>query len=187
MYAIDARFPGQLPARVVAAYREVSRLWHQFLRNDQPDPAAGPAAGRQLPYQPGYQPGHQSGHQSGHQLGQHQHGQQHSQGRKRKAIDLGPSSPTSPRPASPRKSPRTTYLIRPVDIDIDLTIGLRRLFGPTARWLSDEQYIGAVKASRLPPGEALIVVLPTGGGKSALFLLPPLVEPTGTTIVVVPF
>jgi len=28
VYAIDARFPGQLPARVVAAYREVSRLWH---------------------------------------------------------------------------------------------------------------------------------------------------------------
>jgi len=35
--------------------------------------------------------------------------------------------------------------------------------------------------------ESLIVVLPTGGGKSVLFILPGLIKEAGISIVVVPF
>ena len=35
--------------------------------------------------------------------------------------------------------------------------------------------------------DTLIVILPTGGGKSVLFILPALIEAGGTSIVIMPF
>ena len=78
---------------------------------------------------------------------------------------------------------------------IDLDAGLRKLFGPSAGWKSDQQRMGmerimALRHNRLR-SEMLILVLPTGGGKSIFFMLPAAAENVGlgspTSVVVVPF
>ncbi|EOA80665.1 uncharacterized protein SETTUDRAFT_51621, partial [Exserohilum turcica Et28A] len=51
------------------------------------------------------------------------------------------------------------------------------------RLVEQEQALHAVLEKQTP----LIVVLPTGGGKSLLFTLPACVEETGVTVVVVPY
>ena len=65
--------------------------------------------------------------------------------------------------------------------------GLRRLIGEHARWKTEEQGEAMEKVMSMTRRETLIVVLPTGGGKSVLFMLPALIESSGTSIVVVPF
>lgn len=67
--------------------------------------------------------------------------------------------------------------------------GLRQLFGPTARWKSAEQGQAVERVMAMKAYERLIVVLPTGGGKSPLFMLPTILpgREGGTTVVVVPF
>ncbi|CAJ2504607.1 Uu.00g120010.m01.CDS01 [Anthostomella pinea] len=65
--------------------------------------------------------------------------------------------------------------------------GLRTLLGINARWKTEEQRAAMAKVMAIKDGQALIVVLPTGGGKSILFMLPAVTEKTGTTVVVVPF
>ncbi|RYP53350.1 hypothetical protein DL770_010995 [Monosporascus sp. CRB-9-2] len=117
-YALDIRFPGQLQPQMIANYREISRLWHQYLGLDDENAGGG------------------GGEEGG---------------------------------------------------GVDIEAGLRRLLGEGARWRSGEQRDAMAKVMALQGGQVLIVVLPTGGGKSILFILPPAVEKLGTTVVVVPF
>jgi superfamily II DNA helicase RecQ len=75
---------------------------------------------------------------------------------------------------------------------IEVDAGLARLFGPTARWYSKAQRDGMVRIAALRAtgarSEVLIVVLPTGGGKSVFFMLPAAMEQDGSvSVVVVPF
>jgi hypothetical protein len=63
--------------------------------------------------------------------------------------------------------------------------GLAQLHGDQAKFLSVEQQQALYLV--LARDRDLLVVLPTGGGKSLLFQLPPLIEKGLTTIVVVPF
>jgi len=67
--------------------------------------------------------------------------------------------------------------------------GLQQLLGPTARWKSAEQGQAVERIMAMKAHERLIVVLPTGGGKSLLFMLPAILEEKdrGTIVVVVPF
>ena len=44
-----------------------------------------------------------------------------------------------------------------------------------------------VRVMRMGPGSVLIMVLPTGSGKSILFIVLAAIEHSGTSIVVVPF
>lgn len=69
-----------------------------------------------------------------------------------------------------------------------MAAGLRRLLGEGATWRSDKQ--GEAARTILGPegrDESVIMVLPTGAGKSVLFMLPAVMRDTGTSIVVVPF
>lgn len=71
-------------------------------------------------------------------------------------------------------------------MDEEIRKGLKQLFGPKSQWKTPEQGQAMKKIMRMQGAESLIVVLPTGGGKSVLFMLPALLT-TDTTIVVVPF
>jgi superfamily II DNA helicase RecQ len=89
---------------------------------------------------------------------------------------------------------------KPTDADAgktyDIDAGLEKMFGTGARWKTAQQREGmemimALQDDRLG-SKLLILVLPTGGGKSVFFMLPSLVEDKGsvagsTSIVVVPF
>ncbi|KPI44936.1 ATP-dependent DNA helicase tlh1, partial [Cyphellophora attinorum] len=64
---------------------------------------------------------------------------------------------------------------------------LQQMYGPGAAWKTVEQRQAMLQVLHVPVGQALVVVLPTGGGKSVLFTLLGLIQPTRTHIVVVPF
>jgi superfamily II DNA or RNA helicase len=61
---------------------------------------------------------------------------------------------------------------------------LQGLYGDDAQFTSVEQEIAIMRV--LARQEDLLVVLPTGGGKSLLFQLPPILEPDLTTVVILP-
>ena len=65
--------------------------------------------------------------------------------------------------------------------------GPRAFYGRNAIWKSREQRKGMREVMRLRGKACLIIVLPTGGGKSIFLMLPSKVEVYGTTVVVVPF
>ncbi|KAK4205819.1 hypothetical protein QBC37DRAFT_393824, partial [Rhypophila decipiens] len=68
-----------------------------------------------------------------------------------------------------------------------MTDGLRRLFGPKATWQSNKQAESMRSIMALKADQTAIHVLPTGAGKSILFMLPAVMQDTGTSIMVVPF
>ena len=65
--------------------------------------------------------------------------------------------------------------------------GLWQLLGNSAIWQSEEQHEGMVKVIRIGDRAVLIVVLPTGGGKSILFMAPAVIEDSSMSIMIVPF
>ena len=80
--------------------------------------------------------------------------------------------------------------------DVDIDAGLRKLFGWGAKWKSKEQRACMVHIITMQSdgvrSDLLIIVLPTGGGKSILFMLPALMDDANTSfglisIVIVPF
>ncbi|SLM36305.1 recq family helicase [Lasallia pustulata] len=73
------------------------------------------------------------------------------------------------------------------EITTEVQTGLQRLLGEQATWKSNEQGEAMHRIMKMNGQETLIVVLPTGGGKSVLFMLPALIASGGTSIVVVPF
>lgn len=68
----------------------------------------------------------------------------------------------------------------------DMADGLRTLLGPEATWRSDKQAESMRSIMSLKTDQTAINVLPTGAGKSILFMLPAVMQETGTSIVVVP-
>jgi superfamily II DNA helicase RecQ len=77
-------------------------------------------------------------------------------------------------------------LSQPVNAQ-DIQRGLEQLVGPQAVWKIPEQGQAMEAIMNLTKGQTLMVVLPTGAGKSFLFMLPALLDDAGTNIVVVPF
>lgn len=69
----------------------------------------------------------------------------------------------------------------------DITNGLQTLFGAAGAWRTVKQEECMRTIFGLGRGRSAICVLPTGAGKSILFLLPAVLPRTGTSIVVVPF
>lgn len=67
--------------------------------------------------------------------------------------------------------------------------GLQQLFRPTVYWKSAEQGQAVERIIAMKAYERLIVVLPTGGGKNLLFMLPTILlgREGRITVVVVPF
>jgi hypothetical protein len=123
-YAVHVGFIGRLQPEMIASYRGVSRLWHQFLE----------AEGRCIP--------------------------DASEGKKRKHIGYEEGDD------SPRIAKRQAQ-----DQDEAMIEGLRRLLGPTATWKSLKQRECMQAILRSKGDEASIYVLPTGAGKSILFML----------------
>ncbi|KAL9565573.1 hypothetical protein ACKAV7_009755 [Fusarium commune] len=72
-------------------------------------------------------------------------------------------------------------------LEDEMADGLRKLLGPKATWRSDKQAESMRSIMALKADQTAINVLPTGAGKSILFMLPAVMEDTGTSIVVVPF
>jgi superfamily II DNA helicase RecQ len=65
----------------------------------------------------------------------------------------------------------------------DVQRGLEQLFGPYATWKLPHQSKVAEKIAGLTGHETVIIMLPTGAGKSALFVLPALWKASGTNII----
>ncbi|KID81895.1 recQ family helicase [Metarhizium guizhouense ARSEF 977] len=65
--------------------------------------------------------------------------------------------------------------------------GLRMLMGPASTWRPGKQRECMEKILALQGEESAICVLPTGAGKSLLFMVPAIMRGGGTNVVVVPF
>jgi superfamily II DNA helicase RecQ len=146
---------------MVANYREISRLWHRYLEleGDGASDGAGASNGIKCPV-------------------------------KRKCTDVDYGS--GDRAADPRKRRREIGEGNGEDDDEEeeewkLRQALQLLLGPAARFRTQEQGDSMRTILKMRPGEVLITVLPTGGGKSILFMLPAIIEGGGANIVVVPF
>lgn len=141
---VHVNYPGQLQPEMIATFREVSRLWHQFLEHD-----AGAAAGA----------------------------------RKRKNKEaMGHATVKRFRLAAMAVEAQP-----PRDPEQERMVGLRKLLGPNATWRSPKQEESMKANMELLGGQSAINVLPTGAGKSILFMLPAVLADGGTSIVVVPF
>jgi superfamily II DNA or RNA helicase len=73
------------------------------------------------------------------------------------------------------------------DIKADSLAALRELEGKSATWRSAKQEECMHAIMQLEGERHLVCVLPTGAGKSILFMAPAMMRGRGTTIVVVPF
>ncbi|KAL6366266.1 hypothetical protein LRP88_00111 [Fusarium phalaenopsidis] len=154
-YAVHIGFPGKLQPEMIATFKEISKLWHQFLEGESAE-EKGPK---------------RKGKGKGKGKGKHQaEGQQGTDG----------SAQTTR-----RKRAKTGKAGR--DVEEDMADGLRTLLGPEATWRSDKQAESMQLIMSLKTGQTAINVLPTGAGKSILFMLPAVMRETGTSIVVVPF
>jgi superfamily II DNA helicase RecQ len=65
------------------------------------------------------------------------------------------------------------------------TVALKRLYGEEATWKESYQHDLILTALRLQPKTGLLAVLPTGYGKSLLFLIPAIVEEESKMVTVV--
>ncbi len=101
---------------------------------------------------------------------------------KRKRESPGPGDVV----AAGAKRVRTAAVVTR-DPERELQDGLCRLLGPGATWRSVKQAECMRVIMGLADGQAAINVLPTGAGKSILFMLPAMLRDDGTSIVVVPF
>jgi superfamily II DNA or RNA helicase len=73
------------------------------------------------------------------------------------------------------------------DAEAESLAALRELEGRSATWRSEKQEECMHAIMRLEGARHLICVLPTGAGKSVLFMAPAVMRGRGTTVVVVPF
>ncbi|KID81227.1 recQ family helicase [Metarhizium guizhouense ARSEF 977] len=137
-YAVNVGTPGRLPTEMINSYRDISRLWHQFLEHGNDVAGSSKRKGRA-----------------------------YTAGGKR-VVD--------------RAARRTAQ-----DVEEDMVNGLRRLYGPASTWKSVVQRECMQAILRMEGEKSMIGVLPTGAGKSVLFMVPSIMDYGGTNIVVVPF
>lgn len=173
-YALDIRFPHQLQPQLVACFREVSCLWHGFLEGAE---GAGSEGG-------GLEPGKRVVKRKAGDIDavsrRQESGEAESRAKKNRQRWKG-SIGSSGAMGDGQEAGKTG------DIGALADRGLRMLFGHQARWRLDEQREGMKRIMGSTGTDVLLLVLPTGGGKSVFFMLPAVVEDGGTSIVVVPF
>jgi superfamily II DNA or RNA helicase len=187
-YAVNIGYPGNLQPEMMASYREISRLWHQFLEHDA-GRGGGAGAGGKKPdiygradirflSGPGGGPG-----KGGKKPDIY--------GRADIRFLTGPGAGTKRKAGECRAPPAKRQLappdVAPPDVDSAIASGLRKLFGPEAGWRSEKQAECMRTIMGLGDGQLAISVLPTGAGKSILFMLPAVMAGAGTSIVVVPY
>ncbi|KAK7582804.1 hypothetical protein V3481_012103 [Fusarium oxysporum f. sp. vasinfectum] len=147
-YAVHIGFPGKLQPEMIATFREISKLWHQFLE--------GSSAGEK---------------------DKEKRSKKNAPKRKQDSQVTGQQS---------RKRRKTAQEVAQ-KMEDDMTEGLRALLGPKATWRSEKQAESMRAIMSLKTDQTAINVLPTGAGKSILFMLPAVMQLTGTSIVVVPY
>jgi RAD3-like DEAD/DEAH box helicase len=172
-YALSVLYPDQLQPEMPSNYRLVSELWHGFLRGGSEGRIEGKRGAAGWPDgPPSKRPRTDVGGPAGRAAG----------------VAAGTAAGVAAGTAAAGRAARRTAE--------DVDAGLRRLFGPAAEWRSERQREIMVRIMGLQDNgyrsELLIVVLPTGGGKSVFFMLPAALDEDGadggsTSIVVVPF
>ncbi|KAF4340723.1 recq family helicase [Fusarium beomiforme] len=171
-YAVYIGFPVKLQPEMIATFKEISKLWHQYLEK------GSNAEERKEEKAPKRK---RDSQEAGQERQQRQQQQQ--------LID-------SLDPATSGKRRKTTQEEEPAQkkkkkkkkkLEDEMTDGLQRLLGPKATWRSDKQAESMRSIMALKADQTAINVLPTGAGKSILFMLPAVMQDTGTSIVVVPF
>jgi superfamily II DNA helicase RecQ len=104
--------------------------------------------------------------------------------RKHSASAEEQSGPGKRRNPGPRSMDSTAESIEQEE---EMVGGLRQLLGPRATWKSTRQKDAMREILQLQGDTVAICVLPTGAGKSILFMLPAMLCEGGTSVVVVPF
>ena len=143
-YAVHVGFIASLQPEMIASYRGVSQLWHQFLMSGDGSSAAG----------------------------------------RKRSIEGGDDGQGKAKRRAMGEKPSTE---EPERAEEDMVEGLRRLLGPSSTWKSLKQKESMQTILRLKGDTSGICVLPTGAGKSILFMLPAMLSEGGTSIVIVPF
>ncbi|KAK7583650.1 hypothetical protein V3481_012931 [Fusarium oxysporum f. sp. vasinfectum] len=162
-YAVHIGFPGKLQPEMIATFKEISRLWHQYLEGSSAEGEGDKEKTAVKRKQDSQVTGQQ-------QQQQRADSSNRATSRKRRKTNKEGEA------AQKRKM-----------IEDEMTDGLRRLLGPKATWRSDKQAECMRSIMALKADQTAINVLPTGAGKSILFMLPAVMQDTGTSIVVVPF
>jgi superfamily II DNA or RNA helicase len=89
-----------------------------------------------------------------------------------------------PIPPSPPETNHASQLVMMQTLNQQIRQGLEKLHGPRGSFRSDAQELATRLA--LARDQDLIVVLPTGAGKSLVFQLPCQIEAGYTTVLIVP-
>ncbi|KEF50778.1 uncharacterized protein A1O9_13170, partial [Exophiala aquamarina CBS 119918] len=176
-YAIDSRFPSRMQPEKLMKFQEISRLWHRFLEGRRGAQESAKAADN---IKKGPSTVTKTKTVATGTLSSARH-------RKRKRICASGEVEDATTSSSLPRSRRVKHESSHSTLLEDIPRGLEQLVGRSATWRMPEQGEAMEKIMAMQAGESLTVVLPTGAGKSVLFMLPPLVEAWGTTVVIVPF
>jgi superfamily II DNA helicase RecQ len=176
-YAVHIGFPGKLQPEMIATFKEISKLWHQFLEESSSAEKAkeAKASKRKRDSQKTDEQQQQSTDsptQITRNSKQRKNTQEEEPAQKRKEIK-------ETREEKEEKKKKK--------LEDEIRDGLRKLLRPKATWRSDKQAESIRSIMALKADQTAINVLPTGAGKSILFMLPAVMQDTGTSIVVVPF
>ncbi|KAI3572913.1 hypothetical protein IWW34DRAFT_837925 [Fusarium oxysporum f. sp. albedinis] len=175
-YAVHIGFPGKLQPEMIATFKEISKLWHQFLEEsssaEEGKEAKAPKRKRDSQKTDEQQQSIDSPTQMTRSSKRRKITQEEEPAQKRKEIK-------ETREEKEEKKKKK--------LEDEMRDGLRKLLGPKATWRSDKQAESMRSIMTLKADQTAINVLPTGAGKSILFMLPAVMQDTGTSIVVVPF
>ncbi|KAH6661461.1 hypothetical protein F5X68DRAFT_178705 [Plectosphaerella plurivora] len=176
-YAVHISYPGRLPPEMVATYREISRLWHQFLRSGADDKGKRKRGQLSVDIRPA--PASRTATA----------GTSRKPGRLSNSAPIRAelSNPGSLEAGLPADSTARDEAIEGSPPLPTLQTGLEVLLGAGAGWRSKKQGEAMRTIMGLRGDSSAIVVLPTGAGKSVLFMLPSVLRKGGSSIVVVPF
>ncbi|EXK23309.1 hypothetical protein FOPG_20056 [Fusarium oxysporum f. sp. conglutinans race 2 54008] len=165
-YAVHIGFPGKLQPEMIATFKEISKLWHQFLES------AEEGKEKKVPKRK------QGSQKTDKQQQSTNSPAQMTTSSKRRKTTQEEELAQKKKEMSEKKKKK---------LEDEMADGLRKLLGPKATWRSDKQAESMRSIMALKADQTAINVLPTGAGKSILFMLPAVMEDTGTSIVVVPF
>ena len=171
-YAIDSRFPSRMQPEKLMKFQEISQLWHRFLEGRRGEKES--KVGKE----------HKKGTLTVTVTTSISSSARH---RKRSRTCMEEGGEGAVTSSSLPRSKRVRHESAHRNVLEDIPRGLERLVGRLATWRMPEQGEAMEKIMAMQGEESLTVVLPTGAGKSVLFMLPALVEAWGTTVVIVPF
>ncbi|KAL9563895.1 hypothetical protein ACKAV7_011930 [Fusarium commune] len=175
-YAVHIGFPGKLQPEMIATFKEISKLWHQFLEE-----SSSAEEGKEAKAPKRKRDSQKTDEQQQQQQSIDSPTQITRSSKRRKTTQ-------EEEPAQKRKETKEIREERKKKkLEDDMADGLRRLLGPKATWRSDKQAESMRSIMALKADQTAINVLPTGAGKSILFMLPAVMQDTGISIVVVPF